>query len=614
MSANAQALKQRKIVSSAIDKLLASTHIHLPLNNKPSTQWQYYTELYDLGKELMGAQDVLNQMTRKKGGSASEPAPQPIEKRLDAFRAWMTKNGADVEAMPVEWKAGFKEGLGLVAKRDIKKDETLITVPRSIFMTSDDAIKSRKIRDLLEDRSGSGSDARQLPANVLLALFLLQEKHTPGSKWKPYIDILPESHPIPFGLEPADVEHMRGTSVFLDFARFYRDMLRAYVVLHAGVDIHRIMPLHRFTLAEWRWAMCTIYTRQNRVPAFTLADLQKLEQQHTNDAALLQRMQEQMQRRFMYALIPGWDMFNHRDGYKITSELNIADGNHHCMAPDDFQAGQQVYLGYTEQRANRDRLLYSGYLATRINKNDFLRVAIMAVPKTNAKEQLRRETILREKFNVAFPYPLDISSQLSDNFDNILGIVSTMFGTDADLTYFESLSNIDPENRGQPSGELLALNRQAATDKFLNATEPIECRQRVLDYVNLQVNLLLRNIGGSNEEDEKEIKTLGKGTSVATQLRRNVLQYRIFERNLSKAVLKNVESLASTGARAASPSSEGRRSASPTRAKSASPARKSEPAAEPAAAAPPAQEQQRDTSPARQANSPSKKKEKSPRK
>jgi len=79
----------------------------------------------------------------------------------------------------------FSEGLGLKVTKDFQKDDTVLSIPKSLCMTTETANDS-SLGPLME----KDPMLRQMP-NVALALHLVLEKTSPASFWEPYINILP---------------------------------------------------------------------------------------------------------------------------------------------------------------------------------------------------------------------------------------------------------------------------------------------------------------------------------------------------------------------------------------------------------------------------------------
>lgn len=109
--------------------------------------------------------------------SAAQPPPQTVQ----AFWDWLLSEGVISSKTPVQ-PASVPEGLGLVAKRDLGRNEVVLEVPKR-FWINPDAVAESEI----------GSVCSGLKPWVGVALFLIREKLSSNSKWRIYLDILPES-------------------------------------------------------------------------------------------------------------------------------------------------------------------------------------------------------------------------------------------------------------------------------------------------------------------------------------------------------------------------------------------------------------------------------------
>lgn len=74
-----------------------------------------------------------------------------------------------------------REGLGVIAKRDVSRNEVVFEIPNR-FWINQDAVAASEI----------GSVCSELKPWVSVALFLIREKLRGDSKWRVYLDILPE--------------------------------------------------------------------------------------------------------------------------------------------------------------------------------------------------------------------------------------------------------------------------------------------------------------------------------------------------------------------------------------------------------------------------------------
>lgn len=104
-----------------------------------------------------------------------------IPESVQTFWQWLCDEGVVSSKTPVR-PGVVPEGLGLVATRNIGKGDVVLEVPRRFWINPDAAAASE-----------IGSVCSGLKPWVSVALFLLTERSKEDSKWKYYIDILPES-------------------------------------------------------------------------------------------------------------------------------------------------------------------------------------------------------------------------------------------------------------------------------------------------------------------------------------------------------------------------------------------------------------------------------------
>lgn len=108
---------------------------------------------------------------------SSETNPPPP---VQTFWKWFSDQGVVSGKTPV--KPGIvPEGIGLVAQRDIARNEAVLEVPNR-FWINPDAVAASEI----------GSVCSGLKPWVSVALFLIREKLRDKSSWRSYLDILPE--------------------------------------------------------------------------------------------------------------------------------------------------------------------------------------------------------------------------------------------------------------------------------------------------------------------------------------------------------------------------------------------------------------------------------------
>ena len=115
----------------------------------------------------------------------SPPPLSPFDQRTSdkilTFRQWLTENGAVSPANAAIKLCEGKDGLGLVAVRNISSGEEVLNVPDSLIMSL----------QAIDASSPLAGWAPKLKPWVALALFVVLERANPASRWKPYLDVLP---------------------------------------------------------------------------------------------------------------------------------------------------------------------------------------------------------------------------------------------------------------------------------------------------------------------------------------------------------------------------------------------------------------------------------------
>lgn len=101
---------------------------------------------------------------------------------LESFWRWLCERGVVSETSPLVKPGVVREGLGLVAQRDISQNEVVVQVPRKLWINADTVAASE-----------IGSVCSGLKPWISVALFLLREKAREDSPWRSYLRILPES-------------------------------------------------------------------------------------------------------------------------------------------------------------------------------------------------------------------------------------------------------------------------------------------------------------------------------------------------------------------------------------------------------------------------------------
>ncbi|KAM7269814.1 hypothetical protein ACFE04_025311 [Oxalis oulophora] len=113
--------------------------------------------------------------------SSSSPPSSAPPQQVQTFWQWLTDKGVITPKTPVK-PAMVPEGLGLVAQRNISRNEVVLEIPNRLWINPDTV---------------AGSDIGNLCSGlkpwVSVALFLVREKLRKDSAWRVYLDVLPTS-------------------------------------------------------------------------------------------------------------------------------------------------------------------------------------------------------------------------------------------------------------------------------------------------------------------------------------------------------------------------------------------------------------------------------------
>lgn len=110
----------------------------------------------------------------------STEANPELPESVKTFWQWGCDEGVISNKTPV--RPGIvPEGIGLVATKDIGRNEVVLEVPKRFWINPDTVADSE-----------IGGVCSGLKPWIAVALFLLREKYRGDSKWKYYLDVLPE--------------------------------------------------------------------------------------------------------------------------------------------------------------------------------------------------------------------------------------------------------------------------------------------------------------------------------------------------------------------------------------------------------------------------------------
>lgn len=113
--------------------------------------------------------------------SLNSPECDPsLPSEVQTFWNWLREDGV-VSSKTLAKPGIVPEGLGLIAQRDIARNEVVLEVPKRLWINPD-SVSASEI----------GNVCSGLKPWIQVALFLVREKFRGDSPWRIYLDILPE--------------------------------------------------------------------------------------------------------------------------------------------------------------------------------------------------------------------------------------------------------------------------------------------------------------------------------------------------------------------------------------------------------------------------------------
>ncbi|TYZ61092.1 hypothetical protein PybrP1_004553 [[Pythium] brassicae (nom. inval.)] len=268
--------------------------------------------------------------------------------QLHAFERWFESNASSNnndgtsdkrQELPVAVApVGDEEGNGLVARRAIAKGEPFLSVPYTMVLASHLGVGPAAANRAAWQQVASDPLLQHFPSCMLALRLLGEASEGARSFFEPYIAILPTHFNVPMFYNVADFKYLEGTSLFEPAVKLLYNSIKQYCYFHAllaRMGARSPIPLERFTVGNYFWALGVVLTRQNEVVV---------------------RGAESVM-----ALIPGWDLCNHEASTAIATFSDPHERVITCHAIRAFAAHEQVRMFYGK-RSNEHLLLYSGFV------------------------------------------------------------------------------------------------------------------------------------------------------------------------------------------------------------------------------------------------------------
>ncbi|XP_047324414.1 fructose-bisphosphate aldolase-lysine N-methyltransferase, chloroplastic [Impatiens glandulifera] len=259
---------------------------------------------------------------------------------LDAFWKWVSDEGIISSKCPLQ-PTVVAEGLGLVAKRDISRNDVVLEVPKKFWINPDTVAAS----DI-------GRVCGGLKPWISVALFLIREKKLKDkSKWRYYLDILPQTTDSTLFWSEEELYQIRGSQLLSTTRNVKQYVQTEFEKLQEEVIIpnNQLFPF-QIQPEDFLWAFGILRSR-----AFSRLRGQNL------------------------VLIPIADLINHspditteeyaweiKGGGIFSKELFFS-----LRTPVFVKAGQQVLIQYDLDKSNAELALDYGFTENNPSRNAY---------------------------------------------------------------------------------------------------------------------------------------------------------------------------------------------------------------------------------------------------
>ncbi|XP_075154533.1 actin-histidine N-methyltransferase-like [Haematobia irritans] len=439
----------------------------------PKDEWTQYIQI----QELLNRIQVLESPLRRKS-SNSDKSSRLVN--IDKFYQWAKENDIQYDGIEIAEFPGYD--LGLKAKRDINKDELLFGIPRKLVLCEEheDCVFAR---DFFK------------PSNLKLAFVLMVEALKPDSFWKPYIDLLPETYNTVLYFTVDEMTQLKGSNALSAALKQCRFIARLYAIIYhwpsSQIPLPDFKELFHYDL--YRWAVSTVMTRENLIPR----SLPKTEGDTSDTIA---------------ALIPFWDMANHRDG-TITTFFNMETQQVESSAQDDFKKDEQIFIYYGD-RTNADLMIHNGFINP-TNPKDKVAIKLGLSPSDPLFEKRAK---LLELLNI----PKNSELKVLPAPDYI----------SAELLAFVRVFNMNEEQ----------LDHWITSERAMDLLH-IDCalettlESKTWQYLQTRLMLLLRVFPQTLEADEQQLAEVKQQKLAMNPRAAMILEYRILEKRILAAAL-----------------------------------------------------------------------------
>lgn len=264
-----------------------------------------------------------------------ETSKKPEAEHTDPFKTlliWLKENGAIFPSLMIKKHSEIYRSV--VTNTRIPSDSLILQVPRKCIMTTIDAKECRIAKEMEE------AGFRPKSIHTWLAFYLLEERRSKVSEFKPYIDILPKHYRnFPSFYSSDELAKMQGS--------FSLDMLdqRQAALEEEFNRFTSSLPKYKniYKLEDFIWARIVVITR---VFGFKLDDKNSTE-----------------------GLVPMADMLNHRQPPGTSWQFELSKNAFTIRTTKMFLKGGEIFDTYGSKCNSRYLINYGFTLSDNQNNN-----------------------------------------------------------------------------------------------------------------------------------------------------------------------------------------------------------------------------------------------------
>ncbi|KAL2262647.1 hypothetical protein VTK26DRAFT_572 [Humicola hyalothermophila] len=285
-------------------------------------------------------------------------------------------------------------GRGIIAKADIEPDTVLFTIPRdAIICTATSPLKSRlpDVFDLEKDDAqdsddedgGDASSASQDSWTLLILVMIYEYLQGDGSRWKPYLDVLPSTFDTPMFWTPPELSELQASALIGKVGKEEADaMIKSKIisVIRAHEDVFfpagspKLDDEQLFALAHRMGSTIMAY-------AFDLEkddeEDNKTEQDDEDDEWV-----EDKEGKTMLGMVPMADMLN--ADAEFNAHINHGENALTATALRTIKAGEEI-LNYYGPLSSSELLRRYGYVT-----NKHARYDVVELPWDFVEKELKQ--------------------------------------------------------------------------------------------------------------------------------------------------------------------------------------------------------------------------------